>query len=128
MKMWKLYNNVNNNEDWQRINFISSNLNPNHQRMYFCYFVLIPPWKGVWPFICTNLNESPSPKNAMCQVWLKLAQWFWRRFLNFVNVFLLFQYYFPFARGSSVPSLVETGSVVLKMKIFIICQCIFAIS
>ena len=23
--------------------------------------------------------ESPSPKNALCQVWLKLAQWFWRR-------------------------------------------------
>ena len=25
--------------------------------------------------------ESPSPKDALCQVWLKLAQWFWiRRF------------------------------------------------
>ena len=23
--------------------------------------------------------ESPSPKDALCQVWLKLAQWFWRR-------------------------------------------------
>ena len=22
--------------------------------------------------------ESPSPKDALCQVWLKLAQWFWR--------------------------------------------------
>ena len=26
-----------------------------------------------------NKLESPSPKNALCQVWLKLAQWFWRR-------------------------------------------------
>ena len=33
--------------------------------------------------------ESPSPKDALCQVWLKLAQWFWRRFLNFINVILL---------------------------------------
>ena len=23
--------------------------------------------------------ESPSPKDALCQVWLKLAQWFWKR-------------------------------------------------
>ena len=23
--------------------------------------------------------ESPSPKDALCQVWLKLAHWFWRR-------------------------------------------------
>ena len=26
-----------------------------------------------------NKIESPSPKNALYQVWLKLAQWFWRR-------------------------------------------------
>ena len=33
----------------------------------------------------------PLPKNALCQVWLKLTQWFLRRrFLNFVNVFHYF--------------------------------------
>ena len=38
-----------------------------------------------------NKPKSPSPKDALCQVWLKLAQGFWRkRFLNSVNVFLLF--------------------------------------
>ena len=95
--------------------------------MYFQYFVIISPWKRVWPFIWTNLNpihprmlcanfgwnwlmvlkifkvcpcifdillsfpfekgvalhlnklKPPSPKDALCQVWLKLAQWFWRR-------------------------------------------------
>ena len=26
-----------------------------------------------------NKLESPSPKNALCQVWLKLALWFWGR-------------------------------------------------
>ena len=26
-----------------------------------------------------NKLESPSPKDALCQVWLKLAHWFWRR-------------------------------------------------
>ena len=26
-----------------------------------------------------NKLESPSPKDALCQVWLNLAQWFWRR-------------------------------------------------
>ena len=41
-----------------------------------------------------NKLEFPSPKDALCQIWLKLAQWFWRRrFLNFVNIFSLFHYY-----------------------------------
>ena len=39
-----------------------------------------------------NKLEFPSPKDDLCQVWLKLAQWFWRRkILKFVNVFLLFR-------------------------------------
>ena len=43
-----------------------------------------------------NKLESPSPKDALCQVWLKLTQWFWRRrFLNFVNVFSQFRNYLP---------------------------------
>ena len=42
-----------------------------------------------------NILESPSPKDALCQVQLKLAQRFWRRFFNFVNVFLLFLNYLP---------------------------------
>ena len=29
---------------------------------------------------CKNLTKSPSPnEDAFCQVWLKLAMWFWRR-------------------------------------------------
>ena len=43
-----------------------------------------------------NKLESPSPKDALYEDWLKLAQWFWRRgFLNFVNVFSLFRNYLP---------------------------------
>ena len=45
---------------------------------YFRYFVIISPWKRGWPFIWIKL-ASPSHKNALCQVWLKLALWFWRR-------------------------------------------------
>jgi hypothetical protein len=30
------------------------------------------------PLHLKNL-ESPSPKDDLCQVWLKLTQWFWRR-------------------------------------------------
>ena len=40
--------------------------------------------------------------DALCQVWLKLAQWFWsRRFLNFVNVFPLFRKYLPLKKGEA---------------------------
>ena len=54
--------------------------------------------KGWGPSL--NKLKSPSPKDALCQVWLKLAQWFLRRrFLNFVNVFLLFPYYLPLENG-----------------------------
>ena len=43
-----------------------------------------------------NKLKFPLPKDALCQVWLKLAQWFWRRrFFNFVNVFSLFRNYLP---------------------------------
>ena len=46
--------------------------------MYFHFFVIVSPWKRVEPFILKKI-ESPSPKDALCQVWLKLAQWFCRR-------------------------------------------------
>ena len=88
-----------------------------------------------------NKLESPSPKEALCLVWLKLAQWFWRRrFLNFVNAFSLFLTYVPlekcgalhlnklespFPRRCIVPSLVEIGSVVLEKKIFLISSMYF---
>ena len=42
--------------------------------------------------------KSPSPKDALCKDWLKLAQWSWRRgFLDFVNVFSLI--IFPWKRA-----------------------------
>ena len=47
-----------------------------------------------------NKLESPSSKDALCQVWLKLAQWFWRRGLfNFVSVYSLFSNYLPMKRA-----------------------------
>jgi hypothetical protein len=44
-----------------------------------------------------NKLESPSPKDGLCKVWLKLAQLFWRRrFLNDSTTFLYFCDYLPF--------------------------------
>jgi hypothetical protein len=43
-----------------------------------------------------NKLESPLPKDGLCQVWLKLAQWFWRRFLNDPTPFLQLCDYLPF--------------------------------
>ena len=70
--------------------------------MYFHYFVIISLLEkgGV---LHLNKYESPSPKDAFCQVWLKLAQWFCsRRFVNFVNVFSLFRNYFPVEKGRAL--------------------------
>ena len=78
-----------------------------------------------------NKLESPSPKDALCQVWLKLAQWFLRRrFLNFVNVFLLLshlgkrwspsfvQTWIPFTQGCFVPSLVGSWEEDENVKVY----------
>ena len=46
-----------------------------------------------------NILESPSPKDTLCQVWLKLARKLWRRFLNFVNVYSLIRNNLPLENG-----------------------------
>ena len=68
-------------------------------------FSLFPnylPLKKGGAFHLNNL-KSTSLKDALCQVWLKLAQWFWRRrFFNFVNVFSLFRNYLPLKKGGTL--------------------------
>ena len=57
----------------------------------------LPFWKGM-----AHLNklEFPSPGDTLCQAWLKLVQWFWRRrFLKVVNLFWLFTNYLLFGKG-----------------------------
>ena len=109
---------------WKRAGpVIWTNLNPLHPRMLcakfgwnwpsgsgedfnfvnvlllFCNY--LPLEKG--GALHLNKLKSPSPNDALCQVWLKLAQWSWRRrFLNFVNVFSLFHYYLPLEKGGAL--------------------------
>ena len=54
-----------------------------------------------------NKFESPLSKDNLCQIWLELALGFWRRFLNFVNVFLPFRNYLPLKKRR-VPSYKQT--------------------
>ena len=70
------------------------------RRRFFCFQLIVTisqlfrPLRRTWLFI--DKLESPPPNDALCQVWLKLAQWFWRkRFLKVVNLFLLFPNYLP---------------------------------
>ena len=78
--------------------------------------------------------EQTSPKDALCQVWLKLAQWFWRRFFLISSMYFLNYFLFPplgkrrgpsfeqiliyFTQGYFLQSLVEIGLVVLERLIF----------
>ena len=69
--------------------------------LLFCNYRYIPLEKG-WALHLNKLKSS-SPKRALCQVWLKLVQWFWRRrFLNFVSVFSLFRSYLPLGKGGAL--------------------------
>ena len=44
-------------------------------------FLLFPNYLPSGKGVALHLNkpEFPSSRNTLCQVWLKLAQWFWRR-------------------------------------------------
>ena len=72
----------------------------NSVRHCFSLFLLCLPLEKV---SVIHLNKLPSPLDALFQVWLKLAQWFWRRkFVNFINVFLLIRYYLPLKKGRAL--------------------------
>ena len=100
---------------------IWTNLNPLHPGNAFCqvwlnlahwlyrrkslnFVNVFSPFRNYLPLekgVALDLNKvhSPSPKDDFCQVWLKLAPWFWRkRFFKFVNVFSPFQNYLPLER------------------------------
>jgi hypothetical protein len=54
--------------------------------LLFCYYL---PFEMGYPLHLNKL-ESPPLKDDLCQVWLKVAQWFWRRFLNDPPYFYIF--------------------------------------
>jgi hypothetical protein len=59
----------------------------------FCYYL---PLEKDYP-LSLNKLKFPLPKDDLCQVWLKLAKWFWRRrFLNDSTPLLHFCDYLPF--------------------------------
>jgi hypothetical protein len=62
----------------------------------FSLFRYYLPLERCYP-LSLNKLESPSPNDDLCEVWLKLAQWFLRiRFLNDPTPFLHFCDYLPF--------------------------------
>jgi hypothetical protein len=68
----------------------------------FLLFRYYLPLETDYP-LSVNKLESPLPKNGLCQVCLKLAQWFWRRrFLNDPTPFLHFYDYLPFEEDLAV--------------------------
>ena len=124
-----------------------TNLNPLHPRMicakfgwndfsnlsmFIYYFKIISPWKRTGPFMWTNLNPL-HPRMICAKICWNMNKWLWRRFLNFVNAFLLFRNYPPSKKGHGPsfeqtwapftqkcfePSLVEISPLVLEKKIF----------
>jgi hypothetical protein len=72
--------------------------------IFFSAFLLfhyyLPLEKG-YP-LHLNKIESPLPKNDLCQVWLKLAQWFWRRrFFYFLQCIFTLSLLSPLGEGLS---------------------------
>ena len=64
--------------------------------LLICYY--IPLDMGM--ILHLNKFESPPSKNAMFQIWLKLAQWFWRRkFLKYFQYNSKISLFSPFEEG-----------------------------
>jgi hypothetical protein len=69
--------------------------------VYFYSFAIISPWRRAIYFVWINL--IPTPMDDLCQAWLKLAQWFWRRrFLNESTPFSHFCDYLPFEEDLAI--------------------------
>ena len=60
---------------------------------------LFPIGKGRDLTLHLNKIESPSSKNALCQVWWKLAHWFWRGNFNSSSYFRYFASIYPMEIG-----------------------------
>ena len=63
--------------------------------LQFCNYLLLERGRALH----LKKQDFPLLQDASCQVWLKLALWFLRRFLKLVNVFSLFPYYLPLEMG-----------------------------
>ena len=137
---------------WKRPwTFIWTNLNSFHLRMFYAkfkwhigplvlekilkivlmnfrYFVIVSPKKRARPFILTFKQTwtNPWPKDVLCQILLKLAEWFWIRrllhfvssweeHLNFVSIFSLFRNYLPLEKIDSLPPKHALCQVWLKL-------------
>ena len=75
---------------------------------------------GKWWGPLYNKLEFTSPNNALCQVWLKLALWFWRRFLNFINILSLFCYYLPLEQGVVLEKKNKMWKVYEKLEVSLV--------
>ena len=58
-------------------------------------YVIIFPWKG--EILHLNKLESPSPKDALCQVWLKLASRSGGE--DYQSLWMYFYYYLSLEKG-----------------------------
>ena len=112
--------------------FICDNLSPLHQQYRYSNIQIFEQWQRIKT---ANFNQIVSPKDALYQILLKLAQWLWRFFLsNFINVFPLFHYYLSLEKGVALhlnkgcfaPNRVELG--LWFQNFFLFHQCMFAIS
>mgnify|MGYP003685984603 CR=1 FL=1 len=70
--------------------------------MYFCYFVIISPWKKAGPYVCTNLNPLHQRMHCIKFGWNRLSCSGEEDFFNFVNAFLLFHNYLPLEKGGAL--------------------------
>ena len=82
MIMWKVYKQTDRRTDDGRLVIRKAHSGSKEDFLNFVivfsqFHNYLPLEKGSTLYL--NKLETPSPKDALCQVWLKLAHWFWRR-------------------------------------------------
>ena len=105
------------------------------EEFFFLYFVniflLFRDYLPLKKDMTLPLNKSPSPKDALCQVWLKVTWWFWRKYF-FLKTSSMYFHFFLIIYPCRVLNKLESplpklyAKVGLKLTQWFFCQCILA--
>ena len=108
--------------------------------VFSLFHYYLPLEKGMALYL--NKHELPSPKDTLCQVWMKLAHFFWRRrFFRIGQYIFTIHNYLPMEKSRVLhlnkPELASPKDTLCQVwlkfakqfwrRFFKFCQCIFAI-
>ena len=101
--IWKQINSIQNKEKQEahEPHHLPKKPVPINNKFVQSYYCTITPikrkiiksfFRTEWSYVFNNMRPVLHTRMKLCQVWLNLAQWFWKRWFssNFINIFFAF--------------------------------------